>query len=277
MWNIGGGFIYQEQLLWLIDTLQRRHGLGDPIGAVHDCHQGMIWNGGRVVIRNTQLTKESALELIGEYNRRGIRFFLTFNNPLVEERHLTDSRCNHLLEGAYSPKNGVICASEALRNYIRTNYPDYLLIHSCVPNSASLDYYKRMQELYDLVVLSPNLNTNFSFIQKLDTSRLEILVNEDCLLRCPFREEHYQLLGKANIDGGWDDIEATYDFCTKHHGQDKSQMTNARMMSIELDVIHRLKSIGIKHFKIQGRTEPSGEKMRQAVRKYILDPQKIFI
>lgn len=277
MWNIGGGIIYHEDLLWLIKTLRKNYGLDRLISAVHDSHQGMIFNGGRVLVRPHDVTKEKAAGIIHRFNDLGVSFYLTFNNPLIREEHLDDPRSNFLLAAAQNELNGVIVASEALYHHVKKNYPKYALIASCVPNEKSLKYYRRMMKLYDLVVLAPDLNTDHHFIGKLDPDRLEVLVNEECLTGCPHRRLHYDLLARANLTHDWDIIEETYNFCIKSHGYDKSEKEASALMAISPGEVEALKRLGVKRFKIQGRTEPTGEKMRHAVRKYILDPENIYL
>ncbi|MBF0145951.1 MAG: hypothetical protein HQL84_08600 [Magnetococcales bacterium] len=279
-WNIAGGLFYPElfNLAHLLNLMNRVASEQKVQMFVYDSHQGMSWNGGRVIHRCNSSTKEDALQIVHKWNALGIGFYFVFSNHLIENRHLGDARCNYFLEHAHNPMNGVVCSSDVLCDYVKEKFPQYTVKCSVMKpylegkNSwKDLDYHRNLLGRYDIVVLSPRMNLDFDFISQLPTDRIELLVNEVCLKDCAFTKKHYQALNFANMTGDWDAIEATYFFCGKQHGGGR-QLPNPPQMELNLDHIRALQSLGVSRFKLQGRTDSFNSGLRQSIQKFIVNP-----
>ena len=82
-------------------------------GAPADC----LWGGGR--LGDGEHDPRAVLSLMREYN---ISARLTFSNSLLEEKHLSDPKCNTLCKlfaESESPQNGVIVHSDLLLDYLK--------------------------------------------------------------------------------------------------------------------------------------------------------------
>ena len=86
-------------------------------GAPADC----LWGGGR--LGDGEHDPRAVLSLMREYN---ISARLTFSNSLLEEKHLSDPKCNTLCKlfaESESPQNGVIVHSDLLLDCLKKTYP----------------------------------------------------------------------------------------------------------------------------------------------------------
>lgn len=277
-WNIGGGLLYNE--LFNLEQLLRLMNQANPAQrvrmSVYDSHPGLIWNGGRVILRCNQKTKEDAVLVVQKWNDLGVSFYLTFSNHLIEKKHLSDPRCNYFLENCHNSLNGIVCTSDILRDYIRNHFPRYKIKSSVMKPYLegkdfwrSSDYYKSLLDRFDTVVLSPRVNNDVELIGQLEQARIEILANEACLSDCPLTVKHYQSLNLANISGDWDAIEETYYFCNKKHGK---ALPEVRALELSVDQIRYLQSVGVWRFKLQGRTDAFHAYLRQCIQKFIIAP-----
>lgn len=248
-WNVAGGLVFYREILAFIDRLARFYGKQWRfLHSVYDCHGGLIWEGGRKSTANFGL--EESVRRVRAYNDRGIRFNIAFSNVLLKREHLDDEYCNWFLQECHSEDNGVIVASDLLREYIRSNYPRYRLIASVAFCRKDAEFYKRALEQYDLVVLHPDLNRDYRFIRGLDTERLEVLVNEDCFYNCPHRRQHY-----ANISEVVLRREPVF-FAGRLGCLSERQFGRSRFegeLRLGAGAVDRLAALGVKHFKLQGR------------------------
>ena len=152
---------------------------------------------------------------------------------------------------------------------MNNNYPKYKIIASIGFNQKDLNFYQKALAQFDRVIVHPDLNRNYDFLKKLDTSRLEILVNEFCVVNCPFRIEHsnyiseialqqrfYFLKDNPHTMGSCLAIERGY---TRNNG-----------LVVNLKELNTLFELGIKHFKIQGREHPFEKVIYSALTKYVV-------
>lgn len=175
---------------------------GYKVGSVYGTFPGAIWNGGRNINDGSSSDREIA-QIIGSYNAIGIPARFTWTNVLLEEKHLSDSYCNRIMELGNNGFNQVLVNSDLLENYIRTKYPKYKVISSTTKRIISAD--SLMEELdkdYSLVVLDYDLNHNEKVIERIlpQADRIEILVNETCQPNCPNRAAHYRFISKCQLE-----------------------------------------------------------------------------
>lgn len=264
LWNVSGGLVFYREILDFIDRLARFYGKEWRfVHSVYDCHGGLIWEGGRNSTAGFGL--EESVRRVQAYNQRGIGFNIAFSNLLLTKEHLDDEYCNWFLEQCQSEMNGVIVATDLLRDYIRQNYPRYRLIASLCFCRKDLEFYKQAQKDYDLVVLHPDLNRDYAFIRRLDTSRLEVLVNEDCFYNCPNRLQHYKNVSELVLS------KQPVFYASKAGCISEAQFGRSRFegeLRLSLGNVHRLSSLGVKHFKLQGR-QASWSFMEEEMTNYI--------
>lgn len=165
---------------------------GYQIGSVYGTIPGAIWNGGRAVFGI--LDRESIVSIIKAYNDRGIPARFTWTNALLEERHLYDTYCNLIMELGDNGMNQVLVNRPVIEQYIRREYPSYVLISSttkCMVDRKML--CRELEKDYKLVVLDYDLNHDRETLKAIASyaDKVEILVDEICYPNCPKRAEHY--------------------------------------------------------------------------------------
>jgi hypothetical protein len=122
---------------------------------------------------------------------------------------------------------------------------------------SDLDFYKRAQEKYDIVVLIPDLNTEFDFIRKLEPSGLEILINETCFYNCRYRKWHYRTIDWLNLNHDKSIQRDVHRFCCIHDTDllnlSESEVHELKGLKLGVAQIQQLMEFGVKNFKISGR------------------------
>ena len=85
------------------------------IGSIYGSPSDCIWSGGRISYADCDPKKVFAL--MKEYN---ISSCLTFSNSLIEEKHLSDIKCNELCRLLnLDTNNGIIIHSDILMKYLK--------------------------------------------------------------------------------------------------------------------------------------------------------------
>ena len=262
-WDVSGAFSNDRELLLFHDFFRQVFGVRVP-ALVHGAPL-CLWNSGRVLPKLI-CTAEQIRDAGLAYTRRGISVDLTFSNHLLTEKHLADETGNAILKfferNNPARGNGVIMASDALYGHVKKNYPTLRTVSSIIKvtvehGRGKLDYYRRLAERYDKVMIHPDDAWNFDLLEKLeDKSRYEILVNEYCVRNCRIRHLHYRSLSNSALDyfgakdtefdklfpnNGCSDMRGL--MCDPDHGSS----------ALALDEIRRLHELGFRKFKVQGR------------------------
>ncbi len=268
-WNVAGGLIYFKQIIDFHKSIQNYYNIKDNlIHSVYDVHSGLRWAGGRYT-PPFPFSAEESLRRIEHYNSIGIKFNITFSNILLREEDLSDPDCNLFLERCENHMNGVVVSSDVLRKHIRKHYPKFKIIASIGFNKIDFEFYQKALDLYDLVVLNPDLNSDFDFIRRLDSSRIEILVNEFCITNCPYRSEHSRYISEIILNN------LTYSFLDDEHSKGaclaaERGLNRTDSLVVEHSKLNELYDIGIRHFKIQGREHPFDYVLHNALKKYVV-------
>ena len=58
-------------------------------------------------------------------------------------------------------------------------------------------YFQEKVQQYDRVVVPSELNLRFDVLDKLDKTKLEFLVNNNCFWHCPYAIKHYTLIARG--------------------------------------------------------------------------------
>lgn len=217
------------------------------IGAAYGCFPGSIWNGGRVVLGNA--TKQEMEYAFAEYNRRDIAVRFTFTNPLLEKAHLMDTYCNLCMELGDNGKNEVIVNSPLMEEFIRKMYPNYALISSTTKCLSDLDAVrKELLKDYKYVVLDSAMNNTEELLQLEHREKIELIVNHYCADDCPRRQEHYQAVGKCQLE--FSDVK--FEKCSNINRDFYQIMGNRSFISTD-ELYGRYYEEGFFNFKIDGR------------------------
>ena len=149
-----------------------------------------------------------------------------------------------------------------LREHIRKEYPTLKIISSILKitnggGKGRLDAYKRLADEYDEVMVHPDDVLNYDLLEQIeDKERHILLINEYCIRNCPIRPFHYKSLSESALA------------FMSHDSSDfeKRQVTNGcrglytlladkhkSVLALNTPEIQRLRDMGFRHFKVQGR------------------------
>lgn len=265
--TLPGFYSNKDELAFLLDLMESHPEWksGDyTISSIYGAVAFMVWNGGRCLFGQIPPLEEIA-RVVAAYNERGIAINLTATNKMVGQEHLNDWYCNELLEICYRKGNGVIISSEPLAQYVRKHYPDYKLIGSVTMNNHDPAFLKKKLEQLDMIVIPSELNMDEQFwasIAREDRGRIEVLVNEWCPYYCAKRGEHFDDMSYAQMIYYNDAGREGYKGCPKL--ESKRLMIKSPMLNSS-EQIDYLRSLGVKHFKLQGRCLPDFEYFKNVV------------
>lgn len=265
-WNIGSLFSHDAfvwNLIKVCQELKVNHRIKYVFGSIPCKLQG-----GRIPTRTADI--KDAIDILDKYNELGISCRLTFSNCLIDEEDFEDDVSNQLLKRIddnnkkYHIDNGVIISLDELAKYIKDKYKSLSLIASQVKPSVevglgkdTVEYYNKLFDLYDIVVVNPFKVCDGGFIHELKHhDRVEFIVNHRCLPNCLMAGKHYKAMMKMeNMDLPESDrrkaeksLNRILSVCSKTR---RSYPLAGDSFS-ESD-INLLMSEGFKHFKIEGR------------------------
>lgn len=242
-----------NKLLYLYDNFPYIFKKDIVIQSLYDSLPDLKWNGGRT-INNNLVNTQTVLKNIENINNLGIGINFTFSNFLIKENDLKDKKCNDILRVLSSSiLNGVIVSSMLLKDYIMKHYPNLKIILSLTYfynniNNINYEIKKTLKDnFYHKIVIPPDYNYDFNLLSNLSNkNKIELLVNETCYKNCKYKTKHYRLINEDNLNHT---IFAS-SFCHKVHTQTS---INYNLINNE-DDIKRFIKLGIKNFKISGRT-----------------------
>ncbi|PHU40490.1 hypothetical protein CSX00_05485 [Pseudobutyrivibrio ruminis] len=225
------------------------------IGSIYGAPQECLWGGGRVGFGDASPREVAAL--MDEY---GISARLTFSNSLLEEKHLSDKKCNKLLdlfERDGAVKNGIIIHSDLLLNYIKERNPAYYFVSSTT--KVLTDFNQFVDELnrddFKFVVPDFRLNKEFDKLDSLteaQKNKVEFLCNECCWYDCFDRKRCYENVSRKNLDEDCEDHICVAPESMRCY-RFSDAMKNPGFIGIE-DIQKIYAKKGFSHFKIEGRS-----------------------
>lgn len=227
------------------------------IGGIYGCFGGCIWNCGRYI--GGQGSFDVIKQTVAAYEREQLPLRLTFTNPMLTEEHLYDTYANMLLKQCDNGLNEIIVASPILEQYIRDKYPGYRLISSTTKSLLDVDEVNReLGKDYKLVVLDYRLNNEETIKQIAQPDKLEILLNESCSYDCSRRKEHYAFIAKSQLEyaqGAYYECDCqSRGFFETLHSCDVRTFVKRNDKDYKGLTIEKCMDLGVKHFKVQGRS-----------------------
>ena len=233
------------------------------IASLYGSFPNAIWNGGRCEFGDVDIPKFK--DIVSEVNALGIAIRYTFTNCLIKEEHLSDEYCNRLMCLCDNGMNEVLVNSPLLEKYLRSIYPGFKYILS---TTALIRGAKSIDEAcnnYDLVVADYRDVKNKTFLQEISRrDKVEILLNEACVLDCQYRSNHYERISQSQLS-------------SKDTHEEKKCMyhdtTKFREAYISKETLYEiLIPMGYKHFKLRGR-ESGSEKLIDEYLTYLVRPE----
>lgn len=267
-WDVSGAFVNDRELIAFHDFCTLLLGF-EPFRIVHGSPL-CTWNSGRV-LKHLFCEAEQMRNAGLNYAKRNIAIYYTFTNQHLQQQHLSDALGNALLTFAtkHNPtgRNAVILASDCLYEYIKTNFPELRLISSILKitecgGKGKLDAYLKLAEQYDEVMVHPDDVLNYDLLEQLeDKERYILLVNEYCIRHCPIRALHYRDLSNMALNFLAHDS-TDFDTLQSNNGcrDFGTLLTHEKhsVLALNTPEIIRLREMGFRHFKMQGRGHNNG-------------------
>ncbi len=262
-WDVSGAFAHDRELILFYDFCLNALGVR-PFSVVHGSPL-FVWNCGRVLPQFIRSAEEIYL-IAKTYLERNISMDLTFTNMALEEKHLSHPLGNALLtllsNNNPTGRNAAILASDLLYDHVKKNYPELktvssILKVSCEKGKGKIDYYRKLAEKYDKVMIHPDDVFNFDLLEKLeDKDRYELIVNEYCIRHCPIRALHYRVLSQWSLDYlGFPGDKAEDRMAKNGCSSLEVLATHPRHFAVALshDELKKAYDMGFRKFKVQGR------------------------
>ena len=263
-WHISGLYNHRIFLIIFINEMYV-HNLTHKIGSFHGC-PNLIWNGGHL---NANVRDTDSNKFFNTLNKNNMGVFLTFTNLLLEKEHLSNTEANQILEQLDEKcgLNGVVIASDLLSDYIRNKKPGLKQICSfekgLIENpKGEIDWYKKMQERFDRVIIFPDHLFNLDLLEQLDRDRTEILVNDECVYRCPIRKRHLAAMSRFNVQPSPRTLEELKDIKQNHCSgelgiiSEKKNPAHVRSCFLRYQELKTIYDMGFRNFRICGQRKP---------------------
>ena len=247
---------------WVALTLARELSpvLGKPLFSTAYGCPACAWAGGRTCRVTTSPDEAALRQRFEAYLKVGSRCAFTFSRPDAGQLK-DDAYCNMLL-GLIDEYGGqAIVVDDRLARHIRETHPDVTLVASNnrvvldrwkgFGGMAEADYYRRLLETYDEVVVRVEAVLDDEMaLQLVDIAdRVQILVNQGCARECRYAPEHIaRLARKINGDVRPDDpfIECIHFLNHGWHDQRDSIYVPRKRRKVLADM-------GFRTFKLAGR------------------------
>lgn len=225
--------------------------IGSVYGAPADC----LWGGGRVGFGGDNVYEVEAL--MKEYC---ISSRLTFSNSLLNEKHLTDVKCNELcriFNKSENAKNGVIVHSDLLLRFLKKEYPNLYFVSSTTKVITDKgDFINELnREEFSYVVPDFRLNKQFQLLEDLNQNqrdKIELLCNECCSINCAERRRCYENVSRKALG------EDVPDHVCMAPGAEEGYLFSKAMINPSFigldDILEKYLPVGITNFKIEGRS-----------------------
>ena len=239
--------LFREHREWFYDWCE----IGSIYGAPADC----LWGGGRVGFGEEE--PRSVAELMREY---GISARLTFSNSLLEERHLSDKKCNALcalFDKNGKAENGVIVASDLLLAYLKEKYPGFYFVSSTTKVLTDFEAFQKECDRSEFHYVVPDfrLNKEFSKLNAMpdaEKQKVEFLCNECCWFDCYDRINCYENVSRKSLGEACEDHVCVSPSAARGYRFSEA-MKNPGFIGIN-DICEVYLPQGFSHFKIEGRS-----------------------
>jgi collagenase-like PrtC family protease len=215
---------------------------------------------GREAVSVPTVSREKAANHIELAHSLGIRFNYLINTSCMGNREFSSVGYNELMEYlGWINEVGVDTITVTiplLIGIVRSQFPKIEINVSTINHVRSvsqIEYFRKLGA--NRITLSYMSNRDFELMRRLKSIRdvdFEILINESCLLDCPFRMYHYNLVSHGSQgEKGKAFLQYPFLSCTLMKLQNVAELIKAPWVRPE--DLYRYEDLGIRYFKLSGR------------------------
>jgi collagenase-like PrtC family protease len=202
---------------------------------------------------------------IGAARERGVKFIYVMNATCLGNKEYSEDGRWQLLQRldwvAEIGATGVVTANPYIMELMAENFPAlelHISVLAGVDDPMKARFFTDMGA--EVIHLDPQINRDFrrlTAIRNAVDCRLSVLVNESCLLSCPIRQYHANMISHSaeSVQGQYY-VDYCYYKCSVLRGNDPVQYLRAPW--IRPEDLGAYEAIGIDFFKVAGR-EKMGE------------------
>lgn len=216
--------------------------------------------GMRTMLQLPEIDEEAVVEFVAEAARRGIKFLYVMNSTCSGNREMSEDgrwellqKCQWILDSGFV---GVTLANPFTMEIVSRNFPDlelHVSLLTGVKDARAARFYEEMGAT--LIHLDPVVARDFKALRAIRNAvdlRLSLVVNEGCVLQCPLRDYHTNVIShsRESIEGQYH-VDYCYYSCAGQKIANPSELLRMPWIRPE-DVLLYLDE-GIDHFKIAGR------------------------
>lgn len=264
---------FREETLSLLEQNNRQYP-DSPVTEVYgQVTQGEFLSSGRM----TSLLPEVGLSQLADYvtqcSLHGIQFHYTLNPSCTGNRELygsTRQNMVHFLQQLYAA--GVrhfTVAMPSLMELLQELFHDVQIKASAICEINGPDKALRYRQMgASQMVIDPDVTRRFGLLRRIVQGfgpGTEIIVNNMCLMNCPYKMFHYNHEAHAN---DLQDAGQTYYFHKCSLQKAAAPENYVRLNWIRPEDLHYYEQSGIHAFKIQGRHQRDAQKLLTAVQAY---------
>lgn len=233
-----------------------------------------IAGSGREAVSVPAVSREKAASHIELAHSLGIGFNYLINASCMGNKEFKETGHSELMEYlGWINEVGVDTVTVTIplvMEIIKSQFPKIEINVSTVNHVRSIsqiEYFKKLGA--DRITLSYMSNRDFELLRRLKSIHdidFEIMINESCLLDCPFRMYHYNLVSHGS-QGEEGEAFLQYPFlnCTLMKLQNVAELIKAPWVRPE--DFYRYENLGIQYFKLSGR-EKTTEWLLQCAKSY---------
>lgn len=222
---------------------------------------------------NAPLTKRQVNDYVKQARAAGLRFDYLLNAPSMSNMEWDGNTHRQLLEHlGWITEIGVDSVTVTipyLVELIKRQFPRLEIRVSTIAHVDSVARARFLEQLgADSINLDFNVNRDFKTLKAIRSAvscELIILVNNLCLYQCPYQYYHQDGLGHASQS--YNPAEGCYvDYCTIRCTLDRLNdiAQNIKCRWVRPEDLPVYEDIGIKSFKISGRSAPTDHILRAA-------------
>ena len=243
---------------------------------VHDLYGQVDWSpagGGRPRYIQRHVQPRKATAHIRAIRDRGWGFTILLNAPCLDNREFVRSFrqriMDHVAWARDAGATGITITVPLLAEAIKARFPELRIKVSVIAHVGTVARAREWARLgIDEIAVDFNVNRDLGRLAALRRAvdcELTLLVNDLCLLDCPFRHYHYNMVGHASQEGhDSDGFVVDYCFLRCHRRKVLDPVELLRSPWIRPEDLGAYEAIGFRRFKLAGRTKSTQQIARMA-------------